>query len=327
MSRAEISRSLEIMQRCVELAQQSPAGELIPIVHLQLAVCVHNSGDPVQASSLLSNLMTHFEPVRQEAGSTFLPINPWVLTPTVFSRVRHTLGRPNEALKLSELALRRARELKRPFDISLAYATSAALRYERREPEEARDLAEAAIAEAEEHGFENYLVLGRSLRGWVLAESGQTAKGISELAANAPRVVSFFQMQVSEMLAQAYLGESRADRAVGALDEALSRGERGGLHYYDASLHRLKGEAILMRDSSATAEAEKCYRESIAIAKSQSAKWWELRATTSLARLLRDTSRRDEGRAMLTEVYNWFTEGFDTADLKDAKALLDELAG
>ena len=82
-----------------------------------------------------------------------------------------------------------------------------------------------------------------------------------------------------------------------------------------------------MRDSSATAEAEKCYRESIAIAKSQSAKWWELRATTSLARLLRDTSRRDEGRAMLTEVYNWFTEGFDTADLKDAKALLDELAG
>ena len=80
-----------------------------------------------------------------------------------------------------------------------------------------------------------------------------------------------------------------------------------------------------MRDSSAAGEAETCFRKAIEIAKSQSAKWWELRATVSLARLLRDAGRRDEARAMLAEVYNWFTEGFDTTDLKDAKTLLDEL--
>ena len=88
----------------------------------------------------------------------------------------------------------------------------------------------------------------------------------------------------------------------------------------------LKGEAILGRDASATADAEACFREAIEISKGQSAKWWELRATVSLARLLRDTNRGDEPRAMLAEIYNWFTEGFDTADLKEAKALLDELS-
>jgi predicted ATPase len=81
-----------------------------------------------------------------------------------------------------------------------------------------------------------------------------------------------------------------------------------------------------MRDSSATDEAESCFRKGIEIANSQSAKWWELRATVSLARLLGDTNRRDEAYTMLAEIYGWFTEGFDTADLKDAKALLGELS-
>ena len=93
----------------------------------------------------------------------------------------------------------------------------------------------------------------------------------------------------------------------------------------DAELHRLRGEAILNHDSSATAETEACFRKAIEVPREQSAKWWEPRAT-SFARLLRDTNRRDEACAMLGETYNWFTEGFDTADLKDAKALLDELS-
>jgi predicted ATPase len=89
----------------------------------------------------------------------------------------------------------------------------------------------------------------------------------------------------------------------------------------------LKGEAILVHDPSASDDAEACFRKAIEVAKRQSAKWWELRATVSLARLLRDTNRRDEARSMLGEIYNWFKEGFDLLDLKDAKALLDELSG
>ena len=93
----------------------------------------------------------------------------------------------------------------------------------------------------------------------------------------------------------------------------------------EPEFRRLKGEVILKCDSSANAEAEAWYREAIAIAGRRSAKWWKLRATVSLARLLRDTNRREEARTMLAEIYNWFTEGFDTMDLKDAKALLDQL--
>src|SRR5262249_45342869 len=138
-----------------------------------------------------------------------------VQTPSMFSSVRHTLGRSDEALKLSKLALWRARQLKHPFAICAAYAAAATLRYERREPEEARDLAEAAITVAEEHGFETpyFLAVGRSVRGWVLTESGQSAKGITELEANA--WVPGISMQVSGMLAQVHLRAGRGDRAVG----------------------------------------------------------------------------------------------------------------
>ena len=88
---------------------------------------------------------------------------------------------------------------------------------------------------------------------------------------------------------------------------------------------RLKGEITLMSDPPLTAQAEKCFRDALEIARAQSARWWQLRTTTSLARLLRETGHRDEARAMLAEIYSWFTEGFDTADLKDARALLTEL--
>jgi len=129
------------------------------------------------------------------------------------------------------------------------------------------------------------------------------------------------------MLARAYLRAGRAERALNTLDKALARSERSGWHLDSAELHRLRAEAILMRDPSGTAEAEACLQTAIEIARGQSAKWWELRTATSLARLLRDTGRRTEARTMLAEIYNWFTEGFDTADLKDAKALLNELSG
>jgi len=88
---------------------------------------------------------------------------------------------------------------------------------------------------------------------------------------------------------------------------------------------RLKGELLLMRDGAARTEAEHCFRSALEVAHAQEAKWWELRTSVSLARLLRGTDRRDEGRAMLGEIYNWFTEGFELPELKEARALLDEL--
>ena len=110
------------------------------------------------------------------------------------------------------------------------------------------------------------------------------------------------------------------------LSEALVTVESTGERHYEAELHRLMGELLRSRDGAGD-QAEQSFRTAIRIARGQNAKSLELRATMSLARLLRNTNRRDEARTILADIYGWFTEGFDTADLKDAKALLDELAG
>jgi len=98
------------------------------------------------------------------------------------------------------------------------------------------------------------------------------------------------------------------------------------IRQYEPEMHRLKGELLLRQDHSKAAEAQSCFQRAVEIARKQSAKSLELRATMSLARLLNGQGKRDEGRTMLAEIYGWFTEGFDTADLKDAKSLLNELA-
>ena len=155
---------------------------------------------------------------------------------------------------------------------------------------------------------------------WAKAELGHTEEALAELESMADSEQPF---DVEILRPQIYMRVGRIEQALELFKQYLAQLERS--RHNEAEVYRLKGEAILMSDSSATAEAEKCFRKAIQIARGQSAKWWELRATTSLARLLRDTNRRDEARAMLAEIYNWFTQGFDTADLKDAKALLDQL--
>jgi predicted ATPase len=129
------------------------------------------------------------------------------------------------------------------------------------------------------------------------------------------------------LLARGYAEVGRIEEALGMLSEALAQIERTGEKAQQAEMLRLKGELLLMRDGGAIAEAEGCFRAALDVARAQEARWWELRATTSLARLLVSQGHRDEARTMLAEIYGWFSEGFDTADLKDARVLLDELSG
>jgi len=127
-------------------------------------------------------------------------------------------------------------------------------------------------------------------------------------------------------LAEAYARMGRTEEALGMLNDALAQIERNGEKREQAEMLRIKGEMLLMRDSGAIPEAECCFRSALEVARAQEARWWELRTTVRLARLLDKQGKRDEARAMLAASYGWFTEGFDTADLKDARALLDELS-
>ena len=234
------------------------------------------------------------------------------------------LGRPDEALKLSDEALRRSRDFKEPVNLAWVITLAAIVRGWRREPEAVLALAEAEIALAEEHGLRDRLAEGRLFRAWAMAKLGHTEQqpvGSEEVVTGATGT-SLFRVQ---MLLDDYLHIGRTDRALDKLSEELAKVERTGDHLGESELHRLRGEVVLAGDPSATPEAETSFRRAIEVARNQWAKWWELRATTGLARLLANRGKRDEARGMLEEIYDRFTEGFDTADLKDAGTLLDQL--
>jgi predicted ATPase len=167
-------------------------------------------------------------------------------------------------------------------------------------------------------------------RGWAMAKQGQHEEGIARLqeglaayrATRGELARSYWLL----LLADAYKETGGFRNSNTVLVEALTVAHEHGDLVNEPEMHRLEGELLLRLKDSDAAEARICFERAIEIAREQSAKSWELRATLSLARLLASHGRCDEARAMLADIYGWFTEGFDTADLKDAKALLDELS-
>ena len=198
----------------------------------------------------------------------------------------------------------------------------------RREPVQMRARAEARLALATESGLFTGRVLSEIYLGWADALAGDLEGGVARMQRHMLELKAASSEYISDrcftFIATALGRLGRFDEALCLLDESFQFIERSGQQYYEAELHRLKGELLLSRNASNEAQAEQSFRTAIDIARRQHAKSWELRATTSLARLLRGTNRA-ETRSMLAEIYGWFTEGFDTPDLKDAKALLQEL--
>jgi predicted ATPase len=179
-----------------------------------------------------------------------------------------------------------------------------------------------------EQGFPVWRAQGTIYRGWVKVKNGDVAEGISLLrsgsAAYSATGTETWMPHYIALLARACEIEGQIEEGLTLLDDALQLAERTAERLFAAELHRHKGD-LLLRHGNAVA-AEKLYREALDIARNQEAKLWELRAAVSLARLRRDQGRGAEARNLLAPVYDWFTEGFDTPDLKETKALLDELA-
>src|SRR3984957_675929 len=201
----------------------------------------------------------------------------------------------------------------------------------RREPERMKARAEARLALSTESGYAAGRALSEIYLGWVDVLAGDLDGGIirmkhhlSELRAAGFEVAAAYHLA---LIATALGKAGQSDEALRMIDESLQIIERTGQRNCQAEVHRLKGELLLAHHPSNAAQAEKSFRTAIEIARKQHAKSWELRATTSLARLLAKQRKHDKARTMLAEIYRWFTEGFDTADLKDAKALLEKLAG
>jgi predicted ATPase len=187
----------------------------------------------------------------------------------------------------------------------------------------AREAAERLIALSTEHGFTFWLAQAEIGRGAAMAALGRNEEGITQMREGLAALRALTpRPQYLCLLAKACIETGRLDDGIGALTEAQAVAENRN---YEAETRRLMGELLLKQDGSNVAESENCFRRAIEVARKQSAKSWELRATTSLARLLASQGHREEARANLADIYNWFTEGFDTADLIDARALLEDL--
>jgi len=181
-----------------------------------------------------------------------------------------------------------------------------------------------------ELGFERELAQGTILWGWALTEQGQGVEGIAAirqgLAALQATGEELRRPEFLALLAEAYGGIGQIEEGLNVLAEALAAVEKTGERYYEAELYRLKGELLLAHPTGNHLEAESCFHRSLDIARRQQAKSLELRAAASLSRLWQQQGKRQEAHDLLAPVYAWFTEGFDTADLQEAKALLEELS-
>jgi predicted ATPase len=240
------------------------------------------------------------------------------------------LGYPAQALQRVHEALTLAQELRSPFNLAFALGFAAIFHQWRRERQLAQERAEAAMTLAAEHGFSFFSGSGSVMRGWALVEQSQVEEGIAEIRQGLAAVqligADSHRSYYLAVLADAYRKAGRTEEGLTVLNEALDLVNKTRLRYYEAELYRLQGELLLEQNDVNVAQAESYFQRAIEVARMQSAKSWELRATTSLAQLLAKQGRREEAHRMLTDIYNWFTEGFDLPDLKEAKALLDELS-
>ena len=238
------------------------------------------------------------------------------------------LGFPDQALAQSNAAIAEARRLSQLTVLASSLGLGTRLLSLFGENAALEERADQLVAATNEQSFPFWRALGTIYSGWVAAKNGNVTEGMSLLqsglvAYRATGAEAWMPHNLA-LLATACEIAGQIDEAVTLLDDASQLIERTGERWFAAELNRLKGQ-LLLRQGQPEA-AEELYRKALSIAVEQEAKMWELRTATSLTRLRRDQDRHTEARDLLAPIYGWFTEGFDTPDLKEAKRLLDELA-
>jgi predicted ATPase len=327
ITRAELKMARELAEQRFNLAQRVGDPALLLRAHITVGVASLYYGEPTVAREHLDPAIALYDPERHRSDA-LLYQDPGVIGLAWAALALWLLGYPDQALKRSDEALALARKIAHPFSLAWALNFAVSIHLFRREWPMAAEQNEARVALCAEQGFEHWLVWGTFYRGHALAEQGRTDEGIAQMRA----ALAAMQSIGTELdrpwnlaaLAAAHGKAGRTGDGLALVAEALGLVERRDERVGEADIYRVKGELLL--ESGGSSEAETCFRRAIEIARRQSAKSLELRATTSLARLLDKEGRQDEARRMLSEIYGWFTEGFKTADLKDAKALLDELS-
>ena len=329
--RAELGQAREQGEECLTLAQHQDDPGIRMAAHRMLGSTLHFLGEFPQARAHLEQanaLRERYQ--RRFDASLYLISGSRVYCRSIFARVLWALGYPEQALSASDEALRLAEETSHSHTLAQALSLSAAFHLDRRDVPRTERLAREAVALATEHDFPYWRATGRLWCGWALVQQRNIEHGVAQIRQSLAQFRARGDIQTIPhaltVLADVYGQVGEPQKGLEALAEALGVLERTNERRREAEIHRLRGELLLSLPGQHADEAEGCFERALAVARQQSARMWELRAATSLARLWGEQGERQKARELLAPVYGWFTEGFDTPDLKDAKVLLDELA-
>jgi class 3 adenylate cyclase/predicted ATPase len=272
-------------------------------------------------------VLARYDPIRHRSLAHQAGHHPQINAQSLLGLALFCLGYPEQAATRSNAAMAEARRLAHPPSLAVSFGNNIMLLWLVGDDAALIERANELVAVATEQGFPVWHALGTTFRGWVKVKTGDAAQGLFLLRSGSVtnRATGAEHMTVYSLalLAEAYEIAGQIRDAMTQLDDALEIVERTGGGWIAAKLYRHKGQLLLRQGDSEA--AEELYQEALHVAQVQQAKLWELRAAVSLAELRRDQGRRAEARDLLAPIYGWFTEGFDTRDLKDAKALLEAL--
>jgi class 3 adenylate cyclase/tetratricopeptide (TPR) repeat protein len=326
-SRADVDSALKVANESMTLANESNDGGALMVAHYALGATFLQAGKNIRAREYLESAVA----LKNEAVPMELGPDPRVLSLTCLSDLLFIIGYPDQSLQRSYEAMQLVERESDPFSYAMALLFVIQAHCARRETDKAAQLCPDMIELCTEHGFPYWLAVANRLTAWTTILQGRYREGLAMVSRQIDGPVddnddsTLSRLNLLPFVAEAYGNLGEFDRGFEALEQWLGMRSTYSVTGMDKLYCRLRGE-ILLKAGSAE-EAEESLRRAIQLSASESAKMEQLRATTTLARLLQTQGRRDEARTMLAEIYNWFTEGFDIADLKDAKALLDQLGG
>jgi len=357
--RAELGTAREIAEEFLRLAQRLPYAGLAMRGHWALEITFMHLGNFTLSMEHFEKALSVYDHERHFDDAFRYAQNPGVAMRCFAAWALWFLGYPDCALNRMQEALALARELSEPHVLAPALFFASILHQLRQEQQMAQELADAAIAVSNEHGLVLYQAMATITRNWALTAQGRQEEAIEQmrqgLAAYQATGTEVIRPHFLALLSEALIRARKLDEGIRVLEDALAVAHSNGERYYESELYRLKGELLLKQSTGgvvskvaavgmagavykvaavgknivaeppSVTNAEACFRQSIKIAQQQRAKSLELRAVMSVARLYQKQGRQKEARSLLAQIYDRFTEGFDTVDLREAKALLGDL--
>jgi class 3 adenylate cyclase/predicted ATPase len=328
-ARGVLPTARELGEQLFRLAQREAAPTPLLETHEALGGTLFFLGEYTAARIHLEQGVALTDPEEQRALALSHGVAPGVRCLVMAANTLWCLGYPAQAVRWSQEALALAQGLAHPFSLAAAQYYATFLHHRRREAPAVQAQVEALLTLATAQGFPLYVGLGTCYRGWTLAMQGQGEAGLAQLY-HAMAIVLATGQTLARPLCLVLLAEAagyagQVTEGLRLLAEALVAFEASGRGDLLAEAYRLQGVFLLRQTVPEAAQAEACFQQALTIARRQQAKSWELRAATSLSRLWQQQGKCQEAHALLAPIYGWFTEGFDTADLQEAKTLLEEL--